>query len=77
SPLKALTQRKSKFIWSATCETSFWELKDKLTSAPMRTISKGTDVFVVYCDSSIMGLECVLMQNGKVIAYVSRQLKVH
>ncbi|WMV55015.1 hypothetical protein MTR67_048400, partial [Solanum verrucosum] len=33
--------------------------------------------FVVYCDASRVGLGCVLMQNGKVIAYVSRQLKVH
>ncbi|WMV41242.1 hypothetical protein MTR67_034627, partial [Solanum verrucosum] len=33
--------------------------------------------FVVYCDASRVGLGCVLMQNGKVIAYASRQLKVH
>ena len=33
--------------------------------------------FVVYCDASRIGLGCVLMQKGKVIAYASRQLKVH
>ncbi|KAH0661387.1 hypothetical protein KY284_026318 [Solanum tuberosum] len=38
---------------------------------------KGTDGFMVYCDASRIGLGCVLMQNGKVIAYDSRQLKVH
>jgi len=32
---------------------------------------------VVYCDASQVGLGCVLMQHGKVIAYASRQLKVH
>ena len=37
----------------------------------------GTDDFVVYCDASIQGLGCVLMQRDKVIAYASRQLKVH
>ena len=38
---------------------------------------EGTDNFVVYCDASIQGLGCVLMQRDKVIAYASRQLKVH
>nr|GEU50389.1 putative reverse transcriptase domain-containing protein [Tanacetum cinerariifolium] len=33
--------------------------------------------FVVYCDASRLGLGCVLMQRSKVIAYVSRQLKIH
>ena len=33
--------------------------------------------FVLYCDASQIGLVCVLMQKGKVIAYASRQLKVH
>src|SRR4051812_13616455 len=31
--------------------------------------------FVVYCDASNMGLGGVLMQNDRVIAYVSRQLR--
>ncbi|GJT00356.1 putative reverse transcriptase domain-containing protein [Tanacetum coccineum] len=35
------------------------------------------DDFVVYCDASGLGLGYVLMQRGKVIAYVSRQLKIH
>jgi ribonuclease HI len=33
--------------------------------------------FVVYCDASRQGLRCVLMQEGKVVAYASRQLKKH
>ena len=33
--------------------------------------------FVVYCDASRQGLGYVLMQDGKVIAYASRQLKEH
>ena len=43
----------------------------------MSTLPEGTQGFVVYCDASRVGLGCVLMQNGKVIAYASRQLKVH
>ena len=41
------------------------------------TLSEGTEEFVVYCDTSRVGLGCVLMQHGKVITYASRQLKVH
>ncbi|WMV09041.1 hypothetical protein MTR67_002426 [Solanum verrucosum] len=53
------------------------ELKDRLTSATILTLPKGTDGFVVYCNASRIGLGCVLMQNRKVISYASRELKVH
>ena len=52
-------------------------LKDMLTSALVLTLPEGTKDFVVYCDASRVGLRCVLMQHGKVIAYASRKLKVH
>ena len=52
-------------------------MKDRLTTAPVLTLPKGTNGFVVYCDASRVGLGCVLMHNGKVVAYASRQLKVH
>ncbi|WMV29624.1 hypothetical protein MTR67_023009, partial [Solanum verrucosum] len=77
SPLTTLTQKKEEFVWSEACEKRFQELKDKLTSAPVLTLSYGTDGFVVYCDASRVGLGCVLMQHSKVIPYASRQLKVH
>ena len=51
--------------------------KDRVTSAPVLTLSEGTKGFVVYCDASRVGLGCVIMQHGKMIAYASRQLKVH
>ena len=43
----------------------------------MLTLPSGDEEYTVYCDSSRVGLGCVLMQNGKVIAYASRQLKKH
>ncbi|WMV41657.1 hypothetical protein MTR67_035042 [Solanum verrucosum] len=61
SPLTALTQKKAKFIWPEAGEKSFQELKDRLTSASMLTLPEGTDDFVVYCDTSRIGLGCVLM----------------
>ena len=52
-------------------------LKERLTFARVLTLSEGTKVLFVNCDASHMGLGCVHMQHGKVIAYYSRQLKVH
>ncbi|GJT35047.1 putative reverse transcriptase domain-containing protein [Tanacetum coccineum] len=48
-----------------------------LPSAPVLALPYGQEDFMVYCDASGLGLGCVLMQRGKVIAYVSRQLKIH
>ena len=61
--------------WGDDCEQSFQELKRKLTNAPILTIPSGSEGFVVYTDASRKGLGCVLMQEGRVIAYASRQLK--
>ncbi|GJV20027.1 putative reverse transcriptase domain-containing protein [Tanacetum coccineum] len=52
-------------------------LKQKLCSAPILAFPEGTKDFVVYCDASLKGYGAVLMQREKVIAYASRQLKVH
>ncbi|GJX07020.1 putative reverse transcriptase domain-containing protein [Tanacetum coccineum] len=58
-------------------ETTFQTLKQKLCSAPILALPEGSEKFVVYCDASHKGLGAVLMQREKVIAYVSRQLKIH
>nr|GEV37345.1 hypothetical protein [Tanacetum cinerariifolium] len=58
-------------------ELEFQTLKDKLCNTPVLALSNGPENFVVYCDASRVGLGCVLMQRGKVIAYASRQLKIH
>ncbi|GKB98731.1 putative reverse transcriptase domain-containing protein, partial [Tanacetum coccineum] len=56
---------------------AFQILKEKLCNAPVLALPDGPDDFVVYCDASKQGFGCVLMQRGKVIAYASRQLKIH
>jgi len=48
-----------------------------LASAPILTIPEGNEGYVVYSDDSRQGLGCVLMQDEKVVAYASRQLKPH
>ncbi|GJY30389.1 putative reverse transcriptase domain-containing protein [Tanacetum coccineum] len=46
-------------------------------SAPILALPEGSEDFVVYCDASHKGLGAVLMQRENVIAYASRQLKIH
>ncbi|GJX64501.1 putative reverse transcriptase domain-containing protein [Tanacetum coccineum] len=58
-------------------ETAFQTLKQKLCSAPILALPEGSENFIVYCDASHKGLGTVLMQKEKVIAYASRQLKIH
>ncbi|GJV74967.1 putative reverse transcriptase domain-containing protein [Tanacetum coccineum] len=70
-----LTQKGIKFDWGEKEENAFQLIKQKLCSAP--TLPEGSKDFVVYCDASHKGLGAVLMQREKVIAYASRQLKVH
>ncbi|GJZ44794.1 putative reverse transcriptase domain-containing protein [Tanacetum coccineum] len=53
------------------------ELLKKEEFAPILALPKEAENFIVYCDASHKGLGVVLMQNEKVIAYASRQLKIH
>ena len=77
SPLTKLTRKDVKYDWVDACQQSFEELKGRLTSAPVVALPNGRDGFVVYSDASRQGIGCVLMQNDRVIAYASRQLKKH
>ncbi|KAJ9556371.1 hypothetical protein OSB04_010985 [Centaurea solstitialis] len=76
-PLTTLTQKDKKLVWGEKQEEAFQLLKHKLCNAPILALPEGTDKFVVYCDASHQGLGCVLMQKDKVIAYASRQQKIH
>ncbi|GKD75720.1 putative nucleotidyltransferase, ribonuclease H [Tanacetum coccineum] len=75
--LTILTQKCKTFDWGEEQERAFQTLKDKLCNAPILALPDGPEDFVVYCDASGLGLDCVLMQRGKAIAYASRQLKIH
>ncbi|GJX19304.1 putative reverse transcriptase domain-containing protein [Tanacetum coccineum] len=76
-PMTKLTQKKVAFEWGDKQEAAFQTLKNKLCSAPILALPQGAENFIVYCDASHKGLGAVLMQNEKVIAYASRQLKIH
>ncbi|GKB09746.1 putative reverse transcriptase domain-containing protein [Tanacetum coccineum] len=66
-----LTQKNVKFDWGEKEETAFQLIKQKLYSAPILALPKGSENFIIYCDASHKRLGVVLMQNEKVIAYAS------
>ena len=77
TPLTLLTHKGKPYEWGSAQEEAFQILKHKLCNAPILSLPDGTDDFTVYCDASNQGLGCVLMQRDKVIAYASRQLRIH
>ena len=76
-PMTELLKKEKKFQWSAACEDSFQEMKKRLTTAPVLTLPDIRKDFEIFCDASRQGLGCVLMQERKVVAYASRQLRPH
>jgi hypothetical protein len=70
-PMTALLAKKVEFKWTLVCQESFEMLKQKLTTASVLILPDVHKTFSVYCDASYTGLGCVLMQEGKVVAYSS------
>ena len=73
-PMTKILKTDKKFEWTKDCEKSFTELKKRLTIALVLTLPDIYRSFEVYCDASRQGLGCVLMQDGKVVAYASWHL---
>jgi hypothetical protein len=77
---KAMTEllkKDKQFKWTPACESSFQELKKRLTTTPVLVMPDMEKPFSIYCDASGQGLGCVLMQDDRVVAYASRQLRKH
>ena len=76
-PITSLQKKGKKFDWNLKCEESFKKLKTLLTTAPVLRIADPNKDFVVCTDACNDGLGGVLTQDGHVIAYESRKLKIH
>ncbi|WVZ76022.1 hypothetical protein U9M48_024027 [Paspalum notatum var. saurae] len=76
-PMTKLLQKQVKFTWGPECDQAFQTLKTLLNTAPVLVQPDVSKPFEVYCDASGIGLGCVLMQERRVVAYASRQLKKH
>ncbi|GJS25165.1 putative reverse transcriptase domain-containing protein [Tanacetum coccineum] len=68
---------KKEELYAKFSKCEFWLSKQRLCSAPILALPEGSENFVVYYDASHKGLGAVLIQKEKVIAYASRQLKIH
>jgi hypothetical protein len=76
-PITDLLKKEEKYAWNAERDEAFQTLVKLLTTSPMLAQSDITKFFDLYCDASGTRLGCVLMQDGRVIAYSSRQLRHH
>ena len=77
STLTKLLWKGVKFDWDDKCQSSFEQLKKILVEAPVLTQPTPGREYALYNDVSKIGLRCVLMQDGKVVAYAFRQMKPH
>jgi hypothetical protein len=74
APLNDLIKKGVPFYWGATQEHSFNTLIDKLTHAPLLQLPDFGKTFELECDASGIGIDGVLLQEGKPIAYFSEKL---
>jgi hypothetical protein len=66
-----LLEKDKEFKWMPTCEASLQELKKRLMTAPVLMMPDMEKSFSIYCDALGQALGCVLMQDGRVVAYAS------
>jgi hypothetical protein len=76
-PMTSLLEKGREFKWDEKCQDSFDQLKTRLMSPPVLVMPDLQKEFDIYCDACGQGLGCVLMREGHVIAYASRQLRKH
>jgi hypothetical protein len=73
--MTSLLEKGREFKWDEKCQDSFDQLKKRLMSPPVLVMLDPQKGFDIYCDACGQGSGCVLMQEGHVITYASRQLR--
>ena len=77
NPIMELQKKNKKFVWTEECAEAFRRLKELLTTAPILKVPDMDTDFLVCTDASKEGLGGVLMQDDRVIAYISWKLRTH
>jgi hypothetical protein len=77
NPIRELYKKNKKFVWLEKCAEAFHNLKELLMSTPISKVPDMDNELLVCIDSSKEGLGGVLMQEGRVITYISRKLRRH
>jgi hypothetical protein len=76
-PITDLLKKDEMFAWNAKRDEAFQTLRKLRTTSFVLAQSDITKSFDVYCDASGTGLGYVLMQEHRMIAYSSCQLRPH
>jgi hypothetical protein len=76
-PMTSLLEKGREYKWDEKYQYSFDQLKKRLMSPPVLVMPDLQKGFAIYYDACGQDLGCVLMQEGHVIAYASRQLRKH
>jgi hypothetical protein len=76
-PITKPLKKGNKYVWSIDCDEAFLTSKKLLTTSPVLAQPNIAKEFDVYYDASGTGLRCVLMQEGRMISYSSRQMRCH
>jgi hypothetical protein len=75
NPITELQKKNKKFVWTEKCTEAFRRLKELLMTTPILKVPDMDADFLVCTDAFKEGLGGVLMQGGRVIAYISRKLR--
>lgn len=73
-PLREMTAKEAKFIWSLQHETAFQEVRELVARHPVLKYYDLQEEVTVQCDASEYGLGAALLQNGQPVAFASRSL---
>ncbi|GKA80067.1 putative reverse transcriptase domain-containing protein [Tanacetum coccineum] len=89
-PMTKLTQNKVKFVWGDKQEVAFQLLKQKLCSAPILALPKGSEDFIAYCDALIKvvfalkiwrhylyGTKCMVFTDHKSLQHILNQKELN
>jgi hypothetical protein len=74
APLTEIVKKSIGFKWNDEQGKVFNLLKDKLCSTPVLFLPDFTRAFGVECDGSRIGIGAVLMQDRRLITYLSEKL---
>jgi hypothetical protein len=70
APLTSLL-RKNSFEWTFTAKEAFTALKNAVTNPLVLILPDFTKPFIIQCDASGCGVGVVLMQQERLIAFIS------